>query len=129
VRPYRSSRKSKPRTIPLGNVSFSAIWKYIAEADLRPDDYLFDLTPRGVQSIFSRVKARTGIPKVHVHRFRHTFATECIRANIDLFTVKCWLGHSTLDMVMRYVNFVKAYYEAAHRRGSPGDRMLKRKRL
>jgi hypothetical protein len=31
-------------------------------------------------------------------------------------------------MVRRYANFVKADYEAAHRRGSPGDRMLKRKR-
>jgi integrase len=83
-----------------------------------------------VQSVYSRGKVvRTDIAKVHVHRFRHTFVTECIRANIDVFTVKYWLGHSTLDMVMRYVNFVKADYEAAHRRGSPGDRMLKRKRL
>lgn len=129
VKPYRSSSKSKPRVIPLGNVSLNAVWKYIAEADLRPSDPLFELTPRGIQSIFSRVKTRTGIDRVYAHRFRHTFATECIRANIDVFTVKYWLGHSSLEMVMRYVNFVKSDYEAAHRRGSPGDRLLKRKRF
>ena len=130
VRPFRSSRKSKPRVIPLGKVSFNAIWKFITEDDERyPDDLLFDITPSGVGSMFYRIKKRTGIDKVHAHRFRHTFATECIRANIDPFTVKYWLGHSSLTMVMRYVNFVQADYNAAHRRGSPGDRILKHKRI
>jgi integrase/recombinase XerD len=101
VKPYRSSRKSKPRVISLGNVALNAVWKYIVEADLRPNDPLFELTPRGVQSIFSRVKIRTGIDKVHPHRFRHTFAAACIRAKIDGFTVKYWPGHSSLERVIR----------------------------
>ena len=44
-----------------------------------------------------------------LHKFRATYATQCLRSGVDLFTVKSWLGHSKKDMVTigRYVDFLK----------------------
>jgi len=70
VRPFQSSRKSRPRQIPLGTVARKAVWKYLAsQDDLRSDDLLFGMTNGGVQSMFYRIKKRTGNDKIHAVLF------------------------------------------------------------
>jgi integrase len=38
-----------------------------------------------------------------LHKFRATFATKCLWANVDLRTVQLWLGHKDLESTMRYL--------------------------
>jgi integrase/recombinase XerD len=38
-----------------------------------------------------------------LHKFRSTFATRCLWANVDLRTVQQWLGHSDMESTMRYL--------------------------
>ena len=38
-----------------------------------------------------------------LHKFRATFATRCLWANVDLRTVQLWLGHSDMESTMRYL--------------------------
>jgi integrase len=38
-----------------------------------------------------------------LHKFRATFATWSLWANVDLRTVQSWLGHSDLESTMRYL--------------------------
>ena len=38
-----------------------------------------------------------------LHKFRATFATQCLWAGVDLRTVQQWLGHSDLESTMRYL--------------------------
>ncbi len=52
--------------------------------------------------ILQRIAERTGLPKVHPYRFRHTFATWAIRASAREIDVQSLLGHSSLAMVQRY---------------------------
>jgi integrase len=38
-----------------------------------------------------------------LHKFRATFATQCLWAGVDLRTVQSWLGHTDLESTMRYL--------------------------
>src|SRR5216684_3792425 len=38
-----------------------------------------------------------------LHKFRATFATQCLWAGVDLRTVQQWLGHSDMESTMRYL--------------------------
>jgi integrase/recombinase XerC/integrase/recombinase XerD len=60
------------------------------------------LATHALNVIMNRIAARSGLTKVHPHRFRHTFATWAIRSNAREIDVQSLLGHSSLTMVQRY---------------------------
>jgi integrase len=43
-------------------------------------------------------------PEFVLHALRHTIATRLIDKGIDLYTVKEWLGHSTIQVTERYAH-------------------------
>ena len=45
---------------------------------------------------------RAGLPHVHMHQFRHTFATRLRDRGVPLDRIKELLGHRTMQMVLRY---------------------------
>ena len=51
------------------------------------------------------VARRAGLPEpeVYLHKFRATFATRALWANVDLRTVQAWMGHTDLQSTMRYL--------------------------
>ncbi len=76
-----------------------------------------------------RLGRQTGVPRVHAHRFRHTFATGAIENQARELDVQYLLGHSTPDMVRRYsatYNSEKAARD--HEAFSPADRLKERLR-
>ncbi len=48
------------------------------------------------------------------HQFRHTIATDMIDKGVDIYTVKEFLGHSTLAMTERYVKVYLSSLKAKH---------------
>ncbi len=60
------------------------------------------LQANGVKQLLRRLGRRTGLTKVHAHRFRHTFATWAIQQGARELDVQLLLGHSSPQMVRRY---------------------------
>ncbi len=72
------------------------------------------LRPNGVKQLLRRLGRKTGLPRVHAHRFRHSFATWAIEQGARELDVQLLLGHSSPDMVRRYTSSYNA--EQAARR-------------
>ena len=125
---YIMGKGSRERHVPFSSRTHQAIWRYLT---LRPDaqmnEPLFLLeNDRGFNrhrllDLIQTIGARAFVQDVTIHRFRHSFAIEYLRNGGDPYTLQRLLGHSTLDMVKRYLAIVQADIEKAHRRASPVD--------
>ena len=83
------------------------------------------LRPNGLKQLLRRLGRAAGIPKVHAHRFRHTFATWAIAHDARELDVQHLLGHISPEMVRRYsATYGSAQAAARHAAFSPGDGML-----
>jgi integrase/recombinase XerD len=120
---------ARERYLPVGNATLEALRRYMDVH--RPDsrsDALFlgrdgrPLADQGLRQIIRRVARRAGIEGVHPHRLRHTFAVNYLINGGDAMTLQRILGHSTLEMVRRYVNFDYRAIKQRHAIASPSDR-------
>jgi len=79
------------------------------------------LTKQGVQEVVERAFRRAGFtgPRCSPHTLRHTFGRNWIAEGGDQFTLKRILGHTTMQMVQRYVDMNLKETIRQHRRFSP----------
>lgn len=61
--------------------------------------------------------------RLHPHLCRHTLATRYLINGGDVFSLQQILGHTTLEMVRRYVNLASAHVAVQHRKFSPMDQI------
>jgi len=59
---------------------------------------------KSVRTAFENACNHAGIKNLRFHDLRHTFATRLVLAGVDLATVSKLLGHSTIQMTMRYAH-------------------------
>jgi integrase len=72
-------------------------------------------TPRN-NNLLRELKRRAklaGVDDVTLHSLRHTFASHLVMKGVDLATVKELLGHSTIQMTMRYAHLAKEHLRSA----------------
>ena len=67
----------------------------------------------------TRLGDRAGVPNVHPHKLRHTFAINFLRNGGDAISLQHLLGHTSLDMVKLYVHMANDDLKVIHRRASP----------
>lgn len=121
-------KMSKERIIPFSPQTGQAIWKYLAgkeKSEGVASAYLFT-TASGrpmkrddLLKLVMRAGDRAGVLNVHPHRFRHTFAINFLRNGGNIYALQNIMGHSTLEMVRRYLSLAQADVDAAHRIASP----------
>lgn len=125
----RQGKWGKERFLPLGTRAKKALWRYLSiRGDPEPDEPLLAsragtaLDTKNVGRMCRTTGKRAGVPNVHPHRFRHTFAIEFLRNGGNPYELKEMLGHSTLNMVLNYLALAETDLEKAQRRSSPADK-------
>lgn len=98
------SKSGKARKVPMNSIVFETL-----KAMPQNSEYVF-FNP-GTNDRFKDIKRafhlacdRAKIKGIRLHDLRHTAASKMIEAGIDLVTVSEILGHSSIQMTMRYVH-------------------------
>ena len=107
--------KNEPRTVPLTKTVIAAL-EEIKRSD--PDNEFVFLKGEGksqnaknipssrFRTAFDKARERAHLPSVHMHDLRHTAASHMLMAGTDIRTLAAILGHSTLQMVLRYTHLL-----------------------
>jgi len=61
------------------------------------------MTCAGLRSLFRYHRRTTGIPLANPHRFRHTFASDMVRAGMSLPALMQLMGHAGIETTLHYV--------------------------
>ncbi len=61
------------------------------------------MTAAGLRSLFRHHRRITAVPKANPHRFRHTFASDLVRAGISLPALMRLMGHANIHTTLVYV--------------------------
>lgn len=126
--------KSGERIVPFSNKSARALKIYI-DRERRPlqpvtaQVFLVRGKPMTVDALTQeviRIVRRAGIDRRRIgpHTFRHTFAAEYVKAGGDLASLKAILGHSRVEITMKYVWLSQKELKEIHLRFSLLERLL-----
>lgn len=66
------------------------------------------LTENALRALFTRLGRHAGVPRLHPHLLRHTYACRYLLAHRDPIALKTMLGHTTLAMTNHYVAAVES---------------------
>src|SRR6202047_1326725 len=61
------------------------------------------MTAAGLRSLFRHHRHTTSVPLANPHRFRHTFASDMVRAGVSLPALMQLMGHADIQTTLRYV--------------------------
>jgi len=118
---------NKERILKFAPATGNALWRYKLrhrDGEL-PAARLFVAEGGGpfnrlaLLQLLKRLGKRAGVRDCHPHRFRHTFAIQFLRNGGNIYALQAALGHTSLDMVRKYLQIVQADLDAVHESASP----------
>ena len=83
------------------------------------------ITHSTIKNMFRRLRVRSGIDRLYPHLLRHTFATRYLENGGNMYSLQAILGHSSLEMVKKYVHIAACRIQADFPRFSPVDNIKK----
>lgn len=124
----RNGKGGKSRRIPFSTATKFAVARYIKARQSNSTKNSQPVFMTKYQNPFDRGTLRKIIVRLgnevrvddcSVHRFRHTFAIQFLRNGGNIYTLQALLGHSSLDMVKRYLAIAQIDLERDHQKASP----------
>ena len=91
------------------------------------------MTAAGLRSLFRHHRQTTGVTLANPHRFRHTFASDMVRAGVSLPALMQLMGHAHIQTTLLYVKLTpQDVYLQYARRGpahppASGDCLVRRR--
>jgi integrase/recombinase XerC/integrase/recombinase XerD len=127
-----NGKGNKQRLVPLGLQTRKYLSRYLSR---RPACVLTDrvflmangetVTDNTIHLMFRRLKTRAAIPRLRAHLLRHTFATRYLENGGDMYALQQILGHTSLEMVKRYVHTTTRKTVPTFPLYSPLDNLMK----
>ncbi len=113
-----NTKSSQSRNIPLNEEAYSVMLTWKNERFTKNDDYIFTNPTTGeklkdIKKAWLEVLKQANIENFRFHDLRHTFASKLAMKNVDLYSIKELLGHSSLEMVQRYAHLSQDYLKKA----------------
>lgn len=97
--------ESSKRLIPTPQCLIPLINQYRKRGYVLSTEKLSFTEPRLMQIKFEKIISDSGLKKTNFHALRHTFATRCIEAGVDIKTLSEMLGHADVKTTLnRYVH-------------------------
>lgn len=132
-----TGKGDKQRIVPFGEFTANTIREYLQVTKnagektnliIKVSETLCGFEPitqATIKNMFRRLKARSGIPRLYPHLLRHTFATRYLENGGNIYTLQSILGHTSLDMVKKYLHLATTRIRADFPRFSPLDNIKK----
>lgn len=116
----RQGKGRKPRTVFFGKTARKQLRTYLkfrgnSKGALFSTKQSERLTYTGLREIVRRLAKRAKIQEPGLHDFRRTFAIECLRRKIDIQTIARLMGHSSLQVITRYLRQTKGDLGSAYK--------------
>ena len=125
----KRGKGGKERVVPFGRKARERILKYLPLRDriTKPQERALFVSRRGtritartVERVIKGLWEKMGIPGVHPHMLRHSFATHLLERGADLRAIQEMLGHSNLSTTEIYTHValekLMEIYDKAHPR-------------
>jgi site-specific recombinase XerD len=122
----RHGKGRKPRNTYMGDKTRQSLRRYLKERnDQNPTLWISKsgerLTETGLRMMLRRRATRANVSIPSPHDFRRGFALERWRAGVDILTLSKLMGHTSLQVLSRYLKQVGEDLQLAARQSSPVD--------
>lgn len=132
----QEAKCDKQRIVPFGSLTADLLKAYLDLTSFAPfrDPLIIKVSSSGavegisdttLKQLFRKLKKRSGISRLKPHLLRHTFATRYLENGGNIYSLQQILGHSSLEMVKRYLHLANTRIRADFGLFSPLDNIKK----
>ncbi|WMT56518.1 tyrosine-type recombinase/integrase [Truepera radiovictrix] len=125
---------NKERVVPHSPQTGKLVSKWLLKGRASEGPYVFHterserFTPRSLHKLIERIGNRAAVDDCYPHRLRHSAAITMLRNGMDPLTLQRMLGHTSLNMTMRYVALNTTDLQNAHAVASPLANLMRNAR-